>query len=181
VRIKRPLLVVAILISMHGCDSTEGAIADQNRLAVEAELKERLESLKTAWLNLDAKAVVAHYADTGIDTYNGDRASAKQLYAWAETGYQDLAKTEIGPFQNLRIDVLARDAAVTSWENRFTETNAAGVRQPETLALMTQVWIRESGQWLILHNHESTQPAPDFAGSIDDDRMNSDHQSGQQR
>ena len=33
---------------------------------------------------------------------------------------------------------------------------------------MTQVWIREDGQWLLLHNHESTQPAHDSAGSADD-------------
>ena len=151
---------------MHGCDSAEVAIKDQDRLAVEAELKERLESLKTAWLNLDAKAVVTHYADTSIDTYNGERASAEQLDAWSNAGYQDLAKTEIGALQNLRIDVLTRDAAVVSWENRFTETNAAGERKPEMLALMTQVWIRENGKWLILHSHESTQPAPESAGSV---------------
>ncbi|MBW2494880.1 MAG: nuclear transport factor 2 family protein [Deltaproteobacteria bacterium] len=131
-------------------------------------MKKRLESLKTAWLNLDAKAVSAHYADTSIDTYNGERASGAQPDTWSEPDYQYLAKTEIGAFQNLRIDVLARNAAVASWENRFTETYATGERQPEMLALMTQVWIRENGQWFILHNHESTRAAPDSAGSVDD-------------
>jgi hypothetical protein len=51
-----------------------------------------------------------------------------------------------------------RCAVVASWVNTFIETNAAGQRQPEMLALMTQVWVREDDGWKVLHSHESTRP-----------------------
>ena len=54
--------------------------------------------------------------------------------------------------------MLARDAVVVSWVNTFVETDAAGQRQPEMLALMTQVWVRDDEGWKILHSHESTRP-----------------------
>ena len=49
-----------------------------------------------------------------------------------------------------------------SWVNWFTEIDEDGQRLPEKIALMTQVWIREGGEWLILHNHESTRLASDI-------------------
>ena len=54
--------------------------------------------------------------------------------------------------------MLARDAVVVSWVNTFVETDAAGQRQSEMLALMTQVWVRDDEGWKILHSHESTRP-----------------------
>jgi len=124
-------------------------------------LLEQLESLRTAWSNLDARAVVELYADKGLDTYDGVRSSKEEMIDWAKTGYEDLLGTEIDPFESLRIDVLSRDAAVVSWVNWFTEIDEDGQRLPEKIALMTQVWIREGGEWLILHSHESTRLASD--------------------
>jgi hypothetical protein len=64
---------------------------------------------------------------------------------------------EIGEFEDLRIDVLAADAAVASWHNRVTEIAVENQKVTEYVALMTQVWVREGEDWRLLHNHESTR------------------------
>jgi ketosteroid isomerase-like protein len=158
-RCMRSVAFVVMMIVASGCAPASEPISEEERRTIEAEVRRQLDSLRAAWTNLDAPAVVRHYADHAIDTYDGERGTMVQLRGWAEIGYEDVSGTEVGPFRDLRFDVLSRDAVVVSWVNSFTETDAAGKALPERLALMTQVWIRREADWRILHNHESTRPA----------------------
>jgi hypothetical protein len=85
----------------------------------------------------------------------------------AESGFGAVAGQEIGRFNDLRFDVLARDMAVTSWENRFVATDTLQQQTPPQIALMTLVWVRQPSGWRILHYHDSTRPALD-AGTVGD-------------
>jgi hypothetical protein len=138
-----------------GCSREYTPISKAERSAIEADVQTALDSLLAAWSSLDARAVNRHYSDASIDTYNGERSQPSD---WSDSDYDGLSETEVQPFENLRFDVLAHDAVVVSWMNTFIETDAAGQRQPEMLALMTQVWVREDEGWKILHSHESTRP-----------------------
>jgi len=144
-----------LICAAIGCSRESTPISEVEKRSIEAEVQTALDSLVAAWSSLDAGAVNRHYSDASIDTYNGERSEPSD---WADGDYADLSKTEIEPFEDLRFDVLARDAVVVSWVNTFVETDAAGQRQPEMLALMTQVWVREGDGWKILHSHESTRP-----------------------
>ena len=150
--------IIALLVLFFaaiGCSREDAPLSEAERRSIEAEVQTALDSLLAAWSSLDARAVNRHFSAASIDTYNGERSEPGD---WADANYDWLSKTEIRPFEDLRFDVLSRDAVVASWVNTFVETDAAGQRQPEMLALMTQVWVRERDGWKILHNHESTRP-----------------------
>jgi hypothetical protein len=149
------LVLLFFFCAAIGCSREDTPISGAEKRSIEAEVQTALDSLLAAWSSLDVRAVNRHYSDASIDTYNGERSEPRD---WADSDYDGLSKTEIQPFEDLRFDVLARNAVVVSWENTFVETDAGGQRQPEMLALMTQVWVRDDEGWEILHSHESTRP-----------------------
>jgi len=106
-----------------GCSRVDTPISGAEKRSIEAEVQTALDSLLAVWSSLDFRAVNRHYSDASIDTYNGDRSEPGD---WAASDYDGLSETEIQPFEDLRFDVLARDAVVVSWVNTFVETDAPG-------------------------------------------------------
>jgi len=143
---------------LAGCNNfgNSGQVSVKEQKEIETEIASRIDDLRTAWADLDAPAVAAFYSEHARDTYNGDRGSYKGLMDWAAGGYTGITSTDIGEFQDYRVDVLAPNAVVASWQNLVAETRAEQDTATRYIAFMTQVWIREGSEWRLLHNHEST-------------------------
>lgn len=149
-------LIIGAAIATSSCASQSRNLAAEREKEVEIEIGRQIENLRRAWANLDATAVASFFSERSRDTYNGERLSYTELLDWAAAGYTDISGTDIGPFEDFRIDVLSADAAVASWHNTVNETWTAGADPVQYRAFMTQVWVREGNDWRILHNHEST-------------------------
>ena len=149
------LIATACLAACNNV-SNSGQISVKERKEIETEIASRINDLRTAWANLDAPAVAAFFSEHGRDTYNGDRVSFTGLMDWAAAGYAGITSTDIGDFQDYRVDVLAPNAVVVSWQNLVAETPTEQDTATRYIAFMTQVWIREGSEWRLLHNHEST-------------------------
>ena len=143
---------------MSGCENGAHSMTAEQRKEVEMQVSQQIDLIRNAWENLDADALVSFYSEHSRDTYDGERLSIAGLRKWAVTGYEDIASTRIGNLEDLRIDVLSRYSAVVSWHNRVTEVSVEEYEISEYIALMTQVRVREGGEWRILHNHASTRP-----------------------
>jgi hypothetical protein len=149
-------LIAAACLAACNNSGNSGQLSVEERNAIQAEITSRIDDLRTAWANLDAPAVAAFLSEHGRDTYNGERGAYTDQMDWAAGGYTGITSTDIGEFQNYRVDVLAPNAAVASWQNLVTETSTEQNSPTRYIAFMTQVWIREGSEWLLLHNHEST-------------------------
>lgn len=151
-----PSLIIAACIAASGCTSDSQNLTSEKENEIRVEITKQIDDLRGAWANLDAPAVVSFYSERSIDTYNGERGPYAEMVDWAAVGYTDITGTDIGPFEDFRVDVLSEHAAVASWHNSVIETSTASPDSSKYKAFMTQVWIREGNDWRILHNHEST-------------------------
>jgi ketosteroid isomerase-like protein len=153
-------LAFAVLVASVGitaCEPNAPSVTVDQRKMIENQISAQVGQMREAWASMDAHAVVSFYSEQSRDTFNGDRSTIDAIRTWANEGYDYLVNVEIGEFEDLRIDVLAADAAVASWHNRVTEIAVENQKVTEYVALMTQVWVREGEDWRLLHNHESTR------------------------
>ena len=149
-------LFVGAAIAASSCTGNSRNLTMEREKEVEIEITKQIDDLRKAWEDLDASAVVSFYSERTRDTYNGERVSYSGLADWATAGYTDITGTDIGAFEDFRVDVLSEDAAVASWHNSVSETYSADPDSERYRAYMTQVWVREGNDWRTLHNHEST-------------------------
>jgi ketosteroid isomerase-like protein len=156
-KLRMACAVLVVGVGITACEPNSPAVTVDQRKMIEHQISEQVGLMREAWAGMDAHAVVSFYAEQSRDTFNGDRSTIDAIRSWANEGYSDLAKVEIGVFEDLRIDVLSADAAVASWHNRVTEIAKGDPKATEYVALMTQVWVREGEDWRLLHNHESTR------------------------
>lgn len=149
------LLTAAFLAACSNVGNPEQmSVEEQN--AIKTEIAKKIDGLRTAWAELDAPAVASFFSERSLDTYNGSRGSYADQMEWAAVGYTGIDSTDIGEFQDYRVDILSPNAVVASWQNRVDETATGQDTVTRYIAFMTQVWIREGGEWRLLHNHEST-------------------------
>ena len=153
----RTLCLIA-MTCLTACSNIDdpGQLTVEKKTEIETEIARRIDDLRKAWANLDAPAVASFFSEHSRDTYNGERGTYADLMDWATVGYAGISNTEIGEFEDYRVDVLAPNAAVVSWQNLVGETSAEQEKVTRYVAFMTQVWIREGSEWRLLHNHEST-------------------------
>lgn len=149
-------LIIAACIAASSCTSDSQNLTSEKEDEIRVEITKQVDNLRGAWANLDAPAVVSFFSERSRDTYNGERFSYAEQVDWAAVGYTNISGTDIGPFEDFRVDVLSEHAAVASWHNSVIETSTASSDNSKYIAFMTQVWVREGNDWRILHNHEST-------------------------
>ena len=151
-----PFLIIAACIAASSCTSDSQNLTSERENEIRREITKQVDDLRGAWASLDAPGVVSFFSERSRDTYNGDRGSYAEQVEWAAGGYTNITGTDIGPFEDFRVDVLSEHAAVASWHNSVIETSTDSPESSQYIAFMTQVWIREGNDWRILHNHEST-------------------------
>ena len=149
-------LIAAVCLAACNNFGNSGQMSVREQKEIETEIASRIDDLRTAWADLDAPAVAAFLSEHGRDTYNGERVSFEGQMDWAAGGYAGISSTDIGEFQDYRVDVLAPNAVVASWHNLVAETPTGQDTATRYIAFMTQVWNREGSEWRLLHNHEST-------------------------
>jgi ketosteroid isomerase-like protein len=149
------LIAMTCLTACSNIDNPEQLTVEQQR-DIETEIARQIDDLRKAWANMDAPAIASFYSERSRDTFNGERFTYADLMDWATVGYTGITSTDIGEFEDYRVDVLGPDAAVVSWQNQVGETPAEQEEVTRYVAFMTQVWIREGSEWRLLHNHEST-------------------------
>jgi hypothetical protein len=73
-------------------------------------------------------------------------------------GIRNLGNNRLGTsvqFKDDRIAVLSRDHVVQVLSADYAITNLEGVTRTGYQMVQTQVWVRENGEWKILHFHQS--------------------------
>lgn len=148
-------LFAACLILFGGC-SDGSILAAEEKAAIVAELETLHESMRTALIEGNATVLGQIHSANGTITYDRSRFSGEAFLGWAERTGTGGRKQQVGPFENLQIDVLSGNAAASVFDFRYAFLDSLGVPGTAMRANKTLTWAKEDGHWKVLHLHEST-------------------------
>lgn len=152
---------VLLMLATAGCTSDPVPLSDEESQQISQQISVMHDSLKSAWERGDALDLKRYQLAAGVITYDQTRFSGEAFHNWADGKGTNAAKQKVSAFKNLRIDVLSRESAVSSWDFTFAFLDSLGSPGKEKVALMTHVWVKDVDDWRILHVHESTYDPPE--------------------
>lgn len=144
-------------LALAACTPTPSPLSDAARAAitdtVRAESRRMLEVMRTRQVD----SVLAFYGRHTAYVGDGAVGDWGKILAGAPPRYATYAKVECRWQEPLRIDVLARDAAVLTGVLDCEKSDTAGRAWREVVA-RTEVLAPEAGRWRIVAVHESSAP-----------------------
>jgi uncharacterized protein (TIGR02246 family) len=139
-------LSTMMLIFLFSC-----APREQNRQAVELEIRSVMDRQIASWNRGDIEGFMSYYWNSGDFTFqSGDRRLEgwEQLLAMYRQNYAG-EKRGVLDFTDVEINVLSPDAAYVlgRWRIKTVDTTKAG--------LFTLIFRNLDGEWRIVHDHSS--------------------------
>jgi len=114
--------------------------------------------LAGAWERLDADAYLAHFSEDLTFYFEGSRSSRTEFETVVRQAIASLRESTFEVL-NPEVEVLGPNAAVISFELREVMVDTSGA-STELRGVLTLVFERRRGQWLVVRAHE-TLPPPD--------------------
>jgi uncharacterized protein (TIGR02246 family) len=120
---------------------------------VTATLIARTRELADAWSRLDADAYLTHFSDDFTFYFEGSRVSRARFEAVVRESIGSLRESTF-EILNPEVEALGASGATISFELREVMIDASGATT-ELNGVMTLVYERRGGRWLIVRAHES--------------------------
>jgi uncharacterized protein (TIGR02246 family) len=153
------LFVTLALLTMTGFGWAQTAIAPEDSKAIE----DKIVILHEEWNRHDMAGYTSQMTDD-IQWINvvGDWWKGKaQVFSTLDRYHKTIFKErQLDPAEKLTIRQIAPNVIVSSMINPADAyTNSAGVMQPATRNVLTLVWVKREGKWLIAQG-QNTIEAP---------------------
>jgi ketosteroid isomerase-like protein len=120
---------------------------------VTATLIARTRELADVWSRLDADAYLTHFSDDFTFYFEGSRVSRARFEAVVRESIGSLRESTF-EILNPEVEALGASGATISFELREVMIDASGATS-ELNGVMTLVYERRGGRWLIVRAHES--------------------------
>ena len=134
---------------------------DTERTRIEAAVRNAMEAFERAERALDAEALIATFARVPeFHIYSdGKRLSYDAMTAYIHDAFPALKSIE-GGFVDLRVFVLAPDAALAAGAFREATTDASG-NTVRVRGAASWLWRQVDSRWLIVYGHADHYPDVD--------------------
>lgn len=152
------IFTALLLMASMACQPQPAALTDAQKAEIEKEVKARIDF----WIqvcdqvDIDQDITVhpldVHAGDNGVLYMNRDEIEKVYRPLFAGLRRQDTKPDHIS------IRVLARDIAVHEESGTFTTTDTAGVVSDPIIYVLTAVWLKQNGQWVVPQYHQSFLP-----------------------
>ena len=113
--IRHALIVGALVTLAQPCAAQ---LSPVQRDSIQVQVQAALDSLTDAWRQWDVDGMMRFYLDSALIAANG-RLSSQDAHRAASARRTGVLGQRIGPFRQIRFDVLSRDAVMVSWLNTF--------------------------------------------------------------
>jgi uncharacterized protein (TIGR02246 family) len=166
--LRRFVLVIIVLLGLFSCQQAgpqeEQPLSATEKAEIEASVKAVLDTMVEGMEEHDVDKILSHYQKGDRLLYSGNGTFAEgwdSLYALAKESHSDPANALIEwSMDEVRIEILGRDLAILTASGERTRTDEEGIETTQGYSL-TDVLIREDGQWIIINEHESLEcPTP---------------------
>jgi uncharacterized protein (TIGR02246 family) len=156
----RDVRVVVVLMSWlaMGCAANQADMNESQRAQVREAVERRMQSFEAAERALNGEALIGHFAESpDFYLYNdGERLDRDAMAAGVRAAFPGLRSIE-GGFSDLKVVVLAPDAALATTVFRETITDRAGSTTRQRGAA-TWLWKHDGGEWRIAYGHVDHYP-----------------------
>ena len=145
------MIVGGVLLSSCQDDSEKGLSEKQI-----ANIKIEIRETAVKHLNSEsAMAALSFYAKDATVISNGVQYPSFESYAEGiKEFYGTLSKINTAAYDDIRINVITKDAALFSAEFRWSSTDTSGSTL-ELQGVYSALYVREDGQWKMSWRHES--------------------------
>ena len=130
---------------------------ERDRSEIVRSVEAAMRSFETAERALDAERLIAHFADVpDFHMYNdGQRLNYGTMAAGVRAAFPTLRSIE-GGFTDIRVLVLAADAALVTarFQETITDATGAEIRQQGTASWL---WRKLAADWRIVYGHVDHQ------------------------
>ncbi len=159
------LLPLAGLVLLAACQpAPPPEMTDADRQAIAEEIHQQTLGWMTADLNGDMEASLAYFVEDAEGGWVSEPAlfmNRRVLFptkaAVREWFGQFFVDGRAMPWSlgQESVAVLSSDHAVQIFEGTYSVVDSLGNKGPEIPATVTTVWVRQEGEWKILHCHQS--------------------------
>jgi ketosteroid isomerase-like protein len=146
-----------VLTALVACQPRAGTELDaEERTAVVTSVDSATRAFESAQRARDPDRIVAHIAPGFYIHVDGRRVGYDTVIMDIRSSFTGLRHYEPG-FRNIEVLVLARDAALSTFEFRDSLVDAAGALR-RARGMTTLAWSRRDGQWHIIYAHAEHHP-----------------------
>ena len=162
----RAIAAFALLVMVSACQTAPPPeMTDAEREAIASEIRTTAEA---SWRPLnepqDVEVALSFFVQEATDYFVGD-ATVGVFNLSIDDGSEDfregswnLAQGRLGTTVEVtdnRVAVLSRDHAIQVVSADYAVTDLEGVARTGYRMVQTTVWVRENGEWKIIHFHNS--------------------------
>jgi len=155
----------AVVLLLVACQAPAPEMTEADRQAIAAEIRQRGEDLfKPMAEPMDITAAMAFYLDDADSYFVGDPAvgvfntrtigSVQEFREMMQGMAEGRRGTSVEITDN-RVAVLSPDHAIQVLSADYAITSLEGEVRTGWRMVHTHVWVREAGEWKLLHFHES--------------------------
>lgn len=160
----RLAIVIIILFGLFSCQEAgpqnEQPLSAAEKAEIEASVKAILDTMVEGMNEHDVDKILSVYQKGDRLLYSGNGTFGEgwdSLYALANESHSDPANASTRwSIDEVRIEIFSRDLAVLTAYGERTRSDEEGTETSQGYSL-TDVLIREGGQWIIISEHESLE------------------------
>ncbi len=161
----RAIAAIALLVMVSACQTAPPEMTDAERETIANEIRTTAEaSLVPLNEPQDVEAALSFFVQAAADYFVGDATVGVfnlTIDDGSESfreGSRSLGEGRLGTrfeVTDNRVAVLSRDHAFQVVSADYAVTDLGGVTQTGFKMVQTTVWVRENGEWKIIHFHNS--------------------------